>query len=108
MVCLIFHTVIIIHLKNLRITIKLHFKNLSIFLKKNQTYAHARTPPLTLFVVVRFSMTLQPLPLLNKHTFGMVPYEKVPITMLTSIVSYLLELGRFIVSYSQKSGTKKN
>ena len=34
MVCLIFHTAIIINKKNWRITIKLHFKNLSIFLKK--------------------------------------------------------------------------
>ena len=45
MVCLIFHTVIIINRKNWRITTKLHFGNISIFLKK-QTYAHARTTPL--------------------------------------------------------------
>ena len=44
MVCLIFHTVIIINRKNWRITTKLHFGNISIFLKK-QTYAHARTTP---------------------------------------------------------------
>ena len=34
MVCLIFHTAIIIKRKNWRITIKLHFENLSIFFKK--------------------------------------------------------------------------
>ena len=43
MVCLIFHTVIIINRKNWRITTKLHFENLIIFLKK-QTHAYARTP----------------------------------------------------------------
>ena len=43
MFCLIFHTVIIINRKNWRITIKLHFENLSIFFKK-RTYTHARTP----------------------------------------------------------------
>ena len=58
MVCLIFHTVIIINRKNWRITIKLHFENLSVFFLK-RTYTHARTP-LPLFVVVLFSMT--PLP----------------------------------------------
>ena len=46
MVCLIFHTVIIINRKTWRITTKLHFENLSVFLKK-QTYAHAR-PTLSL------------------------------------------------------------
>ena len=45
MVCLIFHTVIIINRKTWRITTKLHFENLSVFLKK-QTYAHARPTPL--------------------------------------------------------------
>ena len=44
MVCLIFHTVIKINRKKWRITTKLHFENLSNFLKK-QTYAHARIPP---------------------------------------------------------------
>ena len=44
MFCLIFHTVIIINRKNWRITIKLHFENLSIFFKK-RTYIHARTLP---------------------------------------------------------------
>ena len=42
MVCLVFHTVIIINRKNWRITTKLPFENLSIFFK-SQTHAHART-----------------------------------------------------------------
>ena len=46
MVCLIFHTVIIINRKNCRITTKLHFENLSIFLKK-KAYTHARSSPPT-------------------------------------------------------------
>ena len=56
--CLIFHTAIIINRKNWRITIKLHFENLSIFLKK-RTYTHDWTPLsfLPLFVFVRISMT---------------------------------------------------
>ena len=41
--CLIFHTAIIINRKNRRITLKLHFEDLSIFFK-NRTYANARTP----------------------------------------------------------------
>ena len=44
MICLIFHTAIIINRKSWRITIKLHFENLSIFFIK-RTYTHARTPP---------------------------------------------------------------
>ena len=58
MFCLIFHTVIIINRKNWRITIKLHFENLSIFFKK-RTYTHAWTP-LPLFGFARFSVTTTP------------------------------------------------
>ena len=44
MVCLIFHTTIIINRKNWRITIKLHFKNLSISFKKSER-THMLGPP---------------------------------------------------------------
>ena len=47
MVCLIFHTAIIINRKNWRITIKLHFEN---FKKSKCTYMLG--PPLILFVFV--------------------------------------------------------
>ena len=55
MICLIFHTAIIINRKNCRVTIKLHFENLSIFFKKKRRYTRARTP-FPLFVFVCFSM----------------------------------------------------
>ena len=45
MVCLTFHTAIIINRKNWRINIKLHFENLSIFFFKKRTYTHDRTFP---------------------------------------------------------------
>ena len=45
MICLIFHTAIIINRKNWRVTVKLHFENLSIFFFKKRTYTQARTPP---------------------------------------------------------------
>ena len=35
MVCVIFHTAIIINRKNWRITVKLHFEDLNIFFKKS-------------------------------------------------------------------------
>ena len=58
MVCL-FHTTIIINRKNWRITIKLHFENLSIFfLKSERTYMLGT--PLPLFAFARFSMTSPP------------------------------------------------
>ena len=60
MVCLIFHTAIIINRKNWRIIIKLHFENLRIFFLKKRTYTHARTP-LPLFVFIHFSVTSPPL-----------------------------------------------
>ena len=62
MVCLIFHTAIIINRKNWRITIKLNFENVSICFKKSER-THARTipPPSPLLVFVRFSMTPSPL-----------------------------------------------
>ena len=44
MLCLIFHTAIIINRKNWRITIKLHFENLSIFLKYERTHMLGRLP----------------------------------------------------------------
>ena len=55
MLCLIFHTAFIINRKNWRITIKFHFKNLSIFLKSERK--HKLGPPLHVFVFVLFSMT---------------------------------------------------
>ena len=55
------------------ITLKLHFENINLFLKK-RTYTHARTP-LPLFVFVRFSRI--PPPLLNECTFWMPPNKKV-------------------------------
>ena len=67
-VCLIFHTAIIINRKNWRITIKLHFENLSIFFQKiERTHIVGPAPPL------RFSMTTPPSPssLLNERTFRM-------------------------------------
>ena len=57
-ICLIFHTAIIINRKNWRITVKLHFENTNI--KKKRSYTHARTP-LPMFVFVYFSM-IPPLP----------------------------------------------
>ena len=71
MVCLIFHTAIIINRKNWRMTIKLHFENLSIFFKKSEC-TRMLGAPLPLFVFVRFSMT-SPSPLLNERTFWMNP-----------------------------------
>ena len=53
MVRLIFHTAIIINMKNWKITIDFILKISGFFLKK-RTYTHARTP---LFIFVRFSMT---------------------------------------------------
>ena len=44
MVCLIFHTAIIINRKNWRISIKLNFKNISIFFLK-WTYTNDSPPP---------------------------------------------------------------
>ena len=71
---LIFHTVIIINSKNWRTTIKLHFENLSIFLKKTER-THILGPLLPLFIFVCFSMT--PTPLLNECTFWMTPLKEV-------------------------------
>ena len=59
MVCLTFHTAIIINRKNWRITIKLHFENLSILFSKSERTHMLR--PLPLFLFVHFSMT-PPLP----------------------------------------------
>ena len=70
MVCLIFHTAIIINRKNWRITIKLHFENVSNFFFKKWMYTHARTP-LALIVFVHFSM--MPPSLLDKLTFCTAP-----------------------------------
>ena len=63
MICLIFHTAIIINRKNWKITVKLHFENLSIFFSK-----HARTPPPTVHFCLLFNDPLPP-PLLNDCTF---------------------------------------
>ena len=65
MVCLIFHTAIIINRKNWRITIKLHFENLWIF-KEIRTYTHARNPS----PPIRFCLLFNgPPSLLNERTF---------------------------------------
>ena len=69
MVCLIFHTDIIINSKNWGITIKLHLK-ISVFFFKKSERTHMLRPPFLLFVAVRFSMIP---PLLNKRTFWMTP-----------------------------------
>ena len=45
MVCLLFHTVTIINRKNWRITSKVHFENLSIFLKKRIYHILGPPPP---------------------------------------------------------------
>ena len=59
---LIFYTAIIINSKNWRITVKLHFENLSIFFSKNEhTQMLGIPPPFRLFIFVRFSMTPSPL-----------------------------------------------
>ena len=67
MVCLIFHTALIINRKNWRITIKRHFENLSIFFKKANVHKcyDPPTPP------VRFcSLFNVPFPpSLNERTF---------------------------------------
>ena len=66
-VCLIFRTAIIINRKNLIVTIKLHFENLSIFFKKV-----VLVPP----SIVRFCLLFKdphPPLLLNKGTFWMSP-----------------------------------
>ena len=62
--CLIFHTAIIINRKNWRKTIKLHFENINIFLKK-QTYTNAKTPsPCSLL----FAFKYPPPPHTHTHT----------------------------------------
>ena len=71
--CLIFHTAILINRKKWRITIKLYFENLSIFLKK-RAYTHARAktpPPPVCFCSFAFQWRL--LPPLNEPTFWMIP-----------------------------------
>ena len=81
MVCLIFHAAILINRKNWRTTIKLHFENLSIFLKKSNVHTCSEPPPLHLFVFVRFSVTLPSPP---QQTYFLIdPYKiyvVVPIT----------------------------
>ena len=52
MVCLIFHTAIIINNKNWRITIKNHFESLSIFFKKSKRTHMLRPPSPCLFLFV--------------------------------------------------------
>ena len=51
MVCLIFHTTIIINRKNWRINVKLHFENLSIFFSE---CTHMLEPPSSSLASVRF------------------------------------------------------
>ena len=68
MVCLIFHSAIIINKKIWRITIKIHFENLSIFFLKSER-THMLGNPHPQFVCVRFSITPPPPPLLKEHTF---------------------------------------
>ena len=66
MVCLIFHTEIIISKKNWRITIKLYLENLSIFFKKSE-YTQILGPPPPFRFCSLFN-DLLPLPL-NERTF---------------------------------------
>ena len=61
MVCLIFHTAMIINRKNWWINIKLHFENLSMFFFWKSELTHVLGLSLPLFVFVCFSMTF-PLP----------------------------------------------
>ena len=56
MVCLIFHTEIIINRKNCRIAIKIHLKSLSIFFKKCER-TPMLGPPSSLFVCAPFLVT---------------------------------------------------
>ena len=67
MVCLIFHVAIIIDRKNWRITIKLHFENLSIFFKKSER-VHMLAPPPPVRFCLHFNDPPPP-PLLNERTF---------------------------------------
>ena len=71
-VCLKFHTAVIINRKNWRITIKLHFENFSIFFKK-RTYAHAKTPLLPFLFSSLFNDPSPPI--LNERTFCITPYH---------------------------------
>ena len=63
MLCLIFHTAFIINRKNWRITIKFHFKNLSIFLKSERKLKLGPPPPRVRFC--SFFNDAHPLPLLS-------------------------------------------
>ena len=70
MFCLIFHTAIIINRKNWRITIKLHFENLSIFfLKRTYIYASVPVSPCLFLFVIQWP----PPPLFNERIFWMTP-----------------------------------
>ena len=69
MVCLIFHTAAIINRKNWVITIKLHLKNLSIFLKSERTHMLGPLPPPLTFPFCLLFNDPHPPPLLNKRTF---------------------------------------
>ena len=67
-VCLIFHTAIIIYRENGRITIKLHFENLSIFFKSKRTHMLGPPPP------VRFcSLFIDPPSPCQQTYFWMTP-----------------------------------
>ena len=66
MICLIFHTAIIINRKNWRITIKLHFQNVGIFFLNERTQMLGALLPL--FVFGRFAMIPSHTPL-NERTF---------------------------------------
>ena len=63
---------IMINRNNWRITIKLHFENISFFLKKRM-YTHARTPPPPVCFCSLFNDPPPPPPLINEHTFWMTP-----------------------------------
>ena len=86
MVCLIFHTAIIINRKNWRITIKLNFENISICFKKSER-THARTTP----VFVRFSMTPSPL----STTYFLKDPLQVFICVWPSLYIEVLEINKF-------------
>ena len=81
MVCLIFHPAIITNRKNWRITIKLHFENLSTFFQKSER-THMLGSLLSLFVFVRFSMTPTPSP--PQRTYFLIK----PLKQLLLKISY--------------------
>ena len=80
MVCLIFHTAIIVYRKNWKITIKLYFENFRFFLKKANVHVSTLGLPLVLgpSSPCSFLVTFQwhtPHLLLNERTLSMTHME---------------------------------